>query len=135
MYHSSTCPGTSLHVTQFYQAFPRISTAATNTGVRRPGYEAMLHVCNGTLLHSWGGKKLFHVMFEHSGRRMKILTVLLNCHRILTQTYIMLTLGVELGLICLLRVAITNLDRPRQYVMCATCASIWTRLSVTWEQV
>ena len=27
MCHSSTRPGTSLHVTQFYQAFPRVSTA------------------------------------------------------------------------------------------------------------
>ena len=28
MCHSSTRPGTSLHVTQFYQAFPRVSTAS-----------------------------------------------------------------------------------------------------------
>jgi len=28
MCHSSTRPGTSYHVTQFYQAFPRISTAS-----------------------------------------------------------------------------------------------------------
>ena len=28
MCHSSTCPGTSYHVTQFYQAFPRVSTAS-----------------------------------------------------------------------------------------------------------
>jgi len=28
MRHSSTCPGTSLHTTQFYQAFPRVSTAS-----------------------------------------------------------------------------------------------------------
>ena len=28
MCHSSTRPGTSYHVTQFYQAFPRVSTAS-----------------------------------------------------------------------------------------------------------
>ena len=28
MCHSSTCPGTSLQVTQFYQAFPCVSTAS-----------------------------------------------------------------------------------------------------------
>jgi len=28
MCHSSICPGTSYHVTQFYQAFPHISTAS-----------------------------------------------------------------------------------------------------------
>jgi len=28
MCHSSTRPGTSYHLTQFYQAFPRISTAS-----------------------------------------------------------------------------------------------------------
>ena len=28
MCHSSTHPGTSLHVTQFYQAFPHVSTAS-----------------------------------------------------------------------------------------------------------
>ena len=28
MCHTSTCPGTSLHMTQFYQAFPCISTAS-----------------------------------------------------------------------------------------------------------
>jgi len=39
--HSSTRPGTSLHMTQFYQAFPRISTASDKHWVRRwPGYEA-----------------------------------------------------------------------------------------------
>ena len=38
--HSSTRPGTSLHVTQFYQAFPHVTTASDNAGVRRPGYEA-----------------------------------------------------------------------------------------------
>ena len=27
MCHSSTCPGTSYHMTQFYQAFPHVSTA------------------------------------------------------------------------------------------------------------
>jgi len=42
MCHSSTRPGTSYHVTQFYQAFPCVSTASelTNAGARRPGYEA-----------------------------------------------------------------------------------------------
>ena len=42
MCYSSTRPGTSYHVTQFYQAFIRISTATvpTDTGARRPGYEA-----------------------------------------------------------------------------------------------
>ena len=38
MFHSSTHPGTSYHMTQFNQAFPRVS--AKNTGARRPGYEA-----------------------------------------------------------------------------------------------
>jgi len=41
MCHSSIRPGTSNHVTQFYQAFLRVqSTVATNAGTRRPGYEA-----------------------------------------------------------------------------------------------
>jgi len=30
----------SYHATQFYQAFPHVSTASANAGVRRPGYEA-----------------------------------------------------------------------------------------------
>ena len=40
MCHSSTCPGTSFHMTQFYQAFPTLVLQATDAGVRRPGYEA-----------------------------------------------------------------------------------------------
>jgi len=41
MCHSSTHPGTSYHVTQFYQAFPRVIVLqATNAGVRSPGYKA-----------------------------------------------------------------------------------------------
>jgi len=40
MCHSSTRPGTSYHVTQFYQAFPRVSIASDKRWVRRPGYEA-----------------------------------------------------------------------------------------------
>jgi len=37
--------GTSYHVTQFYQAFPHIIVLqATNTGARRPGYEATRRV-------------------------------------------------------------------------------------------
>ena len=32
----------SLHVTQFYQAFPALVLQVTNTGVRRPGYEATI---------------------------------------------------------------------------------------------
>ena len=40
MCHSSTRPDTSYHVTQFYQAFPRISTASDKRGARRPRYEA-----------------------------------------------------------------------------------------------
>jgi len=41
MCHSSTHPGTSYHVTQFYQAFPCVSTANDKRwGGRRPGYEA-----------------------------------------------------------------------------------------------
>jgi len=43
MCHSSTRPSTSYHAIQFYQAFPRVSTASdTNAGARRPGYEAMV---------------------------------------------------------------------------------------------
>jgi len=41
MCHSSTHPGRTYHVTQFYQAFPHVIVLqATNAGVRRPGYEA-----------------------------------------------------------------------------------------------
>jgi len=40
MCHSSTHPGTALHLTQFYQAFPMLVLQATNAGVRIPGYEA-----------------------------------------------------------------------------------------------
>ena len=36
--HTSTCPGTSLHVTK---AFPVLVLQATNAGVRRTGYKAM----------------------------------------------------------------------------------------------
>jgi len=48
MCHSSTHPGTSLHVIQFYQAFPHVSTASDKhwgekAWVRRPGYEAKGH--------------------------------------------------------------------------------------------
>ena len=39
MCHSSTHPGMSFHVTQFYQDFPCVSNASA--GLRRPGYEAM----------------------------------------------------------------------------------------------
>ena len=35
------------HVTQFYQAFPHVSTASDNAGARRPGYEAS--VCSLSL--------------------------------------------------------------------------------------
>ena len=38
MFHTSTRPGTSLHVTQ---AFPRVSTASNKRLVRRSGYKAM----------------------------------------------------------------------------------------------
>jgi len=48
MYHSSTRPSTSYHVTQFYQAFPALVLQGTNTGVRRPGYEATHVVRQGT---------------------------------------------------------------------------------------
>ena len=53
MYHSSTRPGTSYHVTQFYQAFPRAEALvlqATNAGARRSGYEAK-HETDNTLAH------------------------------------------------------------------------------------
>jgi len=46
MYHSSTRPGPSLHLTQFYQAFPAL---ATNAGVRRPGYKASIYNCMSVL--------------------------------------------------------------------------------------
>jgi len=39
--HSSMRPGTSLHVTQFYQAFPHVNIASDKCWVRRPGYEAI----------------------------------------------------------------------------------------------
>jgi len=53
MCHSSIRPGTSYHVTQFYQAFPRVSTVlqATNAGARRPGYEASWNARKGQF---WG---------------------------------------------------------------------------------
>jgi len=53
MCHSSTLPGTSLHVTQFYQAFPMLVLQATNAGVRRPGYEARREdeISSGDTLH------------------------------------------------------------------------------------
>jgi len=44
MCHSSTRPGTSLHVTQFYQASPHISTASDKHWGERPGYEATYHL-------------------------------------------------------------------------------------------
>ena len=34
------CPGTSLHVIRFTRPPPALVLQATNTGVRRPGYEA-----------------------------------------------------------------------------------------------
>ena len=40
MCHSSTHPGTSYHVTQFYQAFPRVNTASDERWGEKPGYEA-----------------------------------------------------------------------------------------------
>ena len=40
MCHSSIRPGTSYHMTQFYQVLQ-----ATNAGARRPGYEASVIVC------------------------------------------------------------------------------------------
>jgi len=40
MCHSSTRPGTSYHVTQFYQAFPRVSTASDKRWGEKAGYEA-----------------------------------------------------------------------------------------------
>ena len=44
MCHSSIRPGTSYHMTQFYQAFPHVNTASDErTGARRPGYEATKH--------------------------------------------------------------------------------------------
>ena len=40
--HSSTRPGTSLHMTQFTRPSPALVLQATNAGMRRPGYEAMI---------------------------------------------------------------------------------------------
>jgi len=42
MCHTSTHPGASLYVTQFYQTFPRVSTASNKLWSERPGYEAIL---------------------------------------------------------------------------------------------
>ena len=39
MCHSSTCPGTSLHVTHFTRPSPTLVLQVTNAGVRRPGYK------------------------------------------------------------------------------------------------
>ena len=47
MCHSSTRPGTSYHVTQLYQDFPRVSTASDKHWARRPGYEATTTVSIG----------------------------------------------------------------------------------------
>ena len=41
MRHSSIRPGMSMHVTQFTRPSPTLVLQATNTGVRRPGYEAV----------------------------------------------------------------------------------------------
>ena len=51
MCYSFIRPGTSYHVTQFYQAFPRVSTASDNAGVRRPGGKGTVQVqmCLGWL--------------------------------------------------------------------------------------
>ena len=40
MCHSSTCPGTSLHMISLTRPSPALVLKATNTGVRRSGYEA-----------------------------------------------------------------------------------------------
>ena len=63
----------TLHVTQFYQAFPALVLQATNAGVRRPGYEATtyLYFCyccwsaQGAILHfaSHPGLKPVHPSF------------------------------------------------------------------------
>ena len=42
LHMSTQRPGMSLHVTQFYQAFPRVSIACDKRwGIRRPGYEVI----------------------------------------------------------------------------------------------
>ena len=41
-------PPASLACGEFYQAFPRVSTASDNAGVRRPGIEA-----KAATLHRW----------------------------------------------------------------------------------
>ena len=46
MCHSSTRPGTSYHVTQFYQAFPRVSTASNKRWGEKDwvqGYKSTAH--------------------------------------------------------------------------------------------
>ena len=58
LHKSTKHPGTSLHVTQFYQAFPHISTAATNTGMRRPGYKARQTGCSRQKLHVYSEPEL-----------------------------------------------------------------------------
>ena len=51
MCHSSTCPGTSLHVTQFYQVFHHISIASNKHWGEKPGYKGIVRVqmCSGWL--------------------------------------------------------------------------------------
>jgi len=47
MCHSSTRPGTSYHVTQFYQAFPRVSTASNKRWGKKAwvrGYSPHAHI-------------------------------------------------------------------------------------------
>jgi len=52
MCHSSTRPGTSYHVTEFYKASPVLVLQATNAEARRPGYEATSWVLDQTLIVS-----------------------------------------------------------------------------------
>jgi len=55
MCHSSTRQGTSLHMTQFYQAFPRVSTASDKCWGEKAGYGANTYLYFVELL------ELYHV--------------------------------------------------------------------------
>jgi len=55
MCHSSTHPSMSYHVTQFYQAFPRVSNASDKHWGEKAwvrGYSGSTHVLGGQLLES-----------------------------------------------------------------------------------
>jgi len=71
MCHSSTRPGTSYHVTQFYQAFPHVSTASDKYWARRPRYEASV-LGNVRTVKQSGSQSLTCVCLEEMMDRFEV---------------------------------------------------------------